>query len=138
MQIIYVARSAKLGVWGAGVGLGKHLYKVGVTDQPLKPLLAAGWAGETDWKLLGQRPAEVLDEAAVFARLATKEKLVEPAFYPKIKGAAGIFKVSPVHVENQILVARAMAGEERLAATALKPRDFADYLLTNALADGRG
>ena len=48
MPVLFVARSVKLSRWASDVGLGKHVYKVGVTDDDPKTLAAAGWAGETD------------------------------------------------------------------------------------------
>src|SRR5204862_274881 len=47
MPVLFVARSVKLGRWGSDVGLGKHVYKVGLADDDPKTLGAAGWAGET-------------------------------------------------------------------------------------------
>ena len=131
MGVIYVARSVKLGAWGADVGLSKHVYKVGVTDDPVKPLIAAGWAGETDWTLVKQEPAAIGEED-VLARLARKEKLVDPKYYPRIRETRGLFKVDPLHVESHIIVSRALEGAER-APLCLKPADFAAYLIHNAL-----
>ena len=51
MGILYVARSAKLCRWASDVGLGKHVYKVGIAEGDPEPLAAAGWAGETDWTI---------------------------------------------------------------------------------------
>ncbi len=131
MATLYVARSARLGKWAFEVGLGKHIYKVGVTDEPVKKLVAAGWAGETDWQLVKQQPAE-LAEADALERLAKKEKAIDPRYYPRIREAAGLFKVDPVHVENHMLVTRALAGEASASPIKLKPADFAAYLIHNA------
>jgi hypothetical protein len=133
MATLYVARSARLGRWSSDVGFGKHIYKVGVTEDDPKALVAAGWAGEGDWKLVRTRAVEGLSEAEVLARLARKERIVDPALYPKLRGAAGVFRVAAPHVENHIIVARALAGESDRTALTLKPTDFADYLIHNAL-----
>ena len=132
MSTIYVARSAALGKWASDVGLSKHIFKVGVTDEDVKALVAAGWAGEKDWALVKQQPIEDLTEEEALERLAKKEKPVDPNFYPRIKGAAGIFKVLPAHVENHMLVTRALAGEAERVEIKLKPADFAAYLIKNA------
>lgn len=133
MPVLFVARSAALGKWASDVGLSKHVYKVGLaaTDE-LKPLVAAGWAGETDWTLLRKQEVEAADEEAAIERLARKEKIVDPTLYPRLRGARGIFKVLPAHVENHIVVGRALAGEASLGDLKLKPVDFAEYLLKNA------
>ncbi len=131
--MIYVARSAKLGKWGSDVGVSKHVYKVGYTEEPVKPLIEAGWAGETDWSLVKQREVEGVTEDEVIARLARKLKMVDPVYYPKLRGTAGIFKVLPEQVENHIIVTRSLAGETERKDMKLKPTDFADYLIHNAL-----
>lgn len=133
MAVVYVARSAKLSQWGSDVGLSKHLFKLGCAEEDPAPAVAAGWAGETDWTLLRKRAAEGVDEAALIARVAAREKMVDPNLYPKLRGTTGIFKVIPARVENHILVARALASEAQLVAIKLKPADFADYLLKSAL-----
>ena len=134
MGTIYVARSAGLGQWGYDVGLSKHLYKVGLTDGDVKAAVAQGWAGETDWTLVKKQDGvEGLDEETIIDRLAQKAKMIDPNLYPRIKGTRGIFKVVPTHVENHILVARAMAGQEELKDVKVKHPDFAAYLITNAL-----
>ena len=133
MATIYVARSGKLGKWASDVGLSKHVYKIGVSDEPVKPLVASGWAGETDWTLVKQQPVEGLGEAEAIERLARKEKLIDPNLYPKLKGALGVFKVLPAHVENHILVRRALAGDAERIELKLKPADFAEYLIGNAI-----
>jgi hypothetical protein len=130
---IYVARSSKLSKWASDVGLSKHVFKLGGTAEDPKALIAAGWAGETDWVLLKKQPVEELTEAQLIERVARKEKLIDPNLYPKLKGASGVFKVLPAHVENHILVSRALAGEAERIELKLTPVDFADYLIGNAV-----
>jgi hypothetical protein len=131
MAAIYVARSAKLAKWAADVGLGKHIYKVGIADDP-KAEVVAGWAGETDWTLVKKEDAGELDEDEAIARLAKKEKPIEPRYYPRIREARGLFKVDAAHVESHIIVTRALAGENERGEIKLKPADFAAYLIHNA------
>jgi len=132
MAKLYVARSAKLGKWAFDVGFGKHIYKVGIAEENAKALAAAGWAGEDDWKIIRQEPVEGLEEAAAIERLGRREKMIEPRLYPKLKGAEGVFRVLPEHVENHIIVGRALAGESDRLDLKLKPADFAAYLIHNA------
>lgn len=132
MGVIYVARSAKLGKWASDVGLSKHVFKVGCTDEPVKALVAQGWAGETDWQLVKAEDAGELKEEEAIERLAQKEKLIDPKYYPRIRNTPGLFKVDPDHVERHILVTRALAGESERAALKLKPADVAAYLIHNA------
>ena len=132
MAEIYVARSAKFSKWASDVGLSKNVFKVGVTDEPLKELIAAGWAGETDWTLVKKEPAEELDEETVIARLGKRETMIDPRYYPRIRETLGLFKVDPTHVESHIIVGRALEGGPERVAIKLKPADFAAYLIHNA------
>lgn len=133
MGFLYVARSAKLSRWAADVGLGKHVYKIGVAADEPKALAAKGWAGETDWSIVRKRAVEDLGEDEVLARLSRKEKMIEPHLYPKLKGALGMFRLTAVRVENHLLVTRALAGDGGRIEIKLKPGDFADYLIDNAM-----
>ena len=133
MATIYVARSSKVGRWASDVGLSKHVFKLGCTEEDPKVLAAAGWAGETDWQIVKKQAVEGLTEAEAIERVARKEKLIDPNLYPKLRGAAGVFKVIPAHVENHILVSRALAGQAERIELKLKPADFADYLIGNAV-----
>lgn len=132
MPVLFVARSAKLARWASDVGFGKHVYKVGVTDEDLKALAAAGWAGETDWKIVRRETVEGLTEEEALERLSRREKPIDPNLYPKLKGASGVFRVAAEHVENHIVVARALAGNSERLDLKLKPADFAAYLTHNA------
>ena len=133
MGILYVARSARLCRWASDVGLGKHVYKVGVAPSHPKALAAAGWAGETDWTITRKQTIEDLSEGEALARLASKEKLIDPNLYPKLKGANGVFRLAPARVESHIIVTRALAGESDRVEIKLKPTDFAEYLIHNTL-----
>jgi hypothetical protein len=133
MGVIYVARSVKFGKWASDVGLSKHVFKVGVSEDDPKAVVEQGWGGETDWAILKKREVEGVSEEEVIQRLSRKEKMVDPLYYPRIKGATGIFKVLPEHVENHIIVQRSMAGHLDAKELKLKPADFADYLIHNAL-----
>jgi hypothetical protein len=133
MATLYVARSAKLGRWASDVGLGKNVYKVGVTDTDPKTLAASGWAGETDWTIVRKREVEGLSEAEALDRLGRKEKMIDPNLYPKLKGTAGVFRLTPARIENHIMVTRALAGDSDRLQIKLKPSDYAEYLIHNAL-----
>lgn len=134
MAVIYVARSAKLGKWASDVGLGKNVFKVGVADEAeLKALVEAGWAGETDWQLLKKQEAGELDDDAVIERLARKNKMIDPTYYPRIKSVRGIFRLTPEQVENHIMIARALERQDELKVVKLKPIDYAEFLIHNAL-----
>ena len=133
MGILYVARSARLCRWASDVGLGKHVYKVGVAPSDPKALAAAGWAGESDWTITRKQTIEDLSEGEALARLASKEKLIDPNLYPKLKGANGVFRLAPARVESHIIVTRALAGESDRVEIKLKPTDFAGYLIHNTL-----
>jgi len=132
MPNIYVARSVKTGKWGSDVGLGKLIYKVGVTDDDPKELAAAGWAGETDWSIVKSEGIEGSSEDEVLERLARKERMIDPNLYPKLKGARGIFRLNLIQVENHIVVSRALAGASDKLNLKPKPADFAAYLIQNA------
>jgi hypothetical protein len=133
MGILYVARSVKLSRWASDVGVGKHVYKVGVAEGDPKALAATGWAGETDWTITRKQAVEGLGEEEALARLGRKEKIIDPNLYPKLKGATGVFRLAPGRVESHIIVTRALAGESDRVEIKLKPTDFADYLIHNAL-----
>ena len=135
MPVVYVARSTGACDWGASVGLTKHIYKVGVAEDSaeaaVKELNAASHAGQNDWKLVKKESVEGVDEATAMDRLSQKEKMVDPALYPKIKGVRGIYKVKPVNVENHLFVKQALENLETRDIK-IKPADFATYLIHNA------
>ena len=133
MGILYVARSPKLCRWASDVGLGKHVYKVGVTEGDPKALASAGWAGEGDWTITRKQAVEGLSEEEALARLAHKERVIDPNLYPKLKGASGVFRLAPTRVESHIIVTRALAGQSDRVEVKLRPTDFADYLIHNTL-----
>ena len=135
MAVIYVARSKSLSDWGGDVGLSKNLFKVGVFEGTGKEAVAAlneeACAGVSDWTLLKAAEAGGLEEDAALTTLARKQAVVDPRYYPRIRGAPGIFRIKPKDVENSMLVEKAMAGEESLNFT-LKPVDIATFLIKNA------
>jgi hypothetical protein len=107
MTAVYVATSKNLAGWAADVGLTKHVYKLGVAegaaDDAIKTLNDDGFAGESDWRLLKAQEVDGLEEADAIERLAKKEKMVDPNYYPKIRDAIGIFKVKIGNVANHLL-----------------------------------
>ncbi|CAA7624000.1 conserved hypothetical protein [Magnetospirillum sp. LM-5] len=131
MTTIYVAASKANQEWGADVGLGKNLYKVGVTDDAPEAVLE-GFAGQSDWKVLTSAPCEISEEEAL-AQLGRKEKAVDPLYYPKLRGATGLFKVTIASVENSMLVALALDGREPPKNFKVKPADIGQYLINNAV-----
>jgi len=135
MMVLYIATSKNLARWAADVGLTKHVYKLGVAegsaDDAIKALNDDGFAGESDWRLLKQQEVEDMEEADAVERLAKKEKMADPNYYPKIRGAVGLFKVKIGNVANHLLVKRALAGDEQ-KLDKVKTADIAAYLIQNA------
>lgn len=136
MPTVYVAKSQRLQKWGAEVGLTKHVYKVGTAEGKAEPAIQAlneaALGGESDWRLVKQCAVEEGDAEAMIARIAAKETEVDPGYYPKIKGARGLFKVKESHVAGELIVKRLMGGAEEPAAKP-KTADFADYLIRAAV-----
>jgi hypothetical protein len=132
MAVIFVARSAAFSKWASDVGLSKNVFKIGIADEPIKDLIAEGWAGATDWTLVKKEDAGELTEGAMLERLARRETPIDPKYYPRIRDTPGLFKVNPVHVESHIIVGRALEGGAERIAIKLKPADFATYLIHNA------
>jgi len=132
MATLYIATSKGLATWGSDVGLTKHLYKIGIADKAadaaIQDLNDAQYAGQSDWKLAKKLDGVEAEEAAILARVAAKEKLVEPSYYPRIKNTAGIFKVKIANVESQLLVQQALKGEAPHLVK-VKSADIALYLL---------
>ncbi|MEA1674469.1 hypothetical protein [Nitrospirillum sp. BR 11163] len=131
MATLFVARSANLSKWASDVGLPKNIFKVGVVDggvDAVAAALAAGWAGEKDWTLVKKVEVGDWTEEEALERLSAKEKPVDPNYYPRLKGAAGVYKLTPTAVGNHLIVARAMAGNESLDFK-LKVGDYANYLI---------
>jgi hypothetical protein len=131
VAILYVARSQSLQKWAADVGLTKHVYLVGISDDSAEDVIGAlngtAYAGRADWKLVKQQGVEALDPSTVLDRIGRKEKLVDPSYYPQIKGASGIVKVNLANAEDHILMTRALAGELPKLHR-ITPADIAAYL----------
>ena len=137
MSVVFVASSHSLGKWGADVGLTKHIYKMGVAEDSaevaVKEMNDSAVAGFSDWKLVLSEALEGADEEALIARLAPRERMVDPGLYPKIRGARGIFTVKPENVESHFLVKFALENQQsELKAYKLSPEDIGKYLITSA------
>lgn len=134
MGIVYVARSAALGKWGADVGLGKNLFRLGMVEdtEALDAVIKAAACGCADWAVVKTQEAEDVTEESLVARLAVKEKMVDPNLYPRLRGVVGIFKVKIENVENHLFMKKALDGFEPKEIK-VKPADIAMYLLHNVL-----
>ncbi len=136
MPVVFVAKSKGLEKWGADHGLTKHVYKIGLAEDSAEAAIermnANAVAGHADWKLVKKKDVEAVEEAALYANLAKSQRAVDPAYYPGIKGARGIFKVKPMDVERSALVGQAVAGEA-MKAVKVNAAAIADFLIKNAL-----
>ena len=135
MAVVFVARSAALAKWASDVGQGKHVFKLGVAadKEAVKAAVTAGWAGETDWRLIQEQEAGAATESEAIERLARKERVIDPAYYPRLKGAPGVFRIALANVQNSLLIAKAMTADEPLTEIKVKPKDIADYMIRNAV-----
>lgn len=131
MPILYVAISKTMQEWGADVGLGKNLFKIGIADGQTADEAVAGAGGQDDWKVLKTADVDFGEDDAL-TRLGRREKLVDPNYYPKLRGARGVVKVNLAAVENSRLVALALEGKQP-PKTKAKPADIAAYLINNTL-----
>lgn len=134
MPTLYVARSPSLQEWSADVGLTEHVYKVGVADTAeaaVEALNGESFAGVSDWAVITSQEAKA-DEAASLAKVSAKETAVDPLFYPRIKGARGLFKVKIKNVQTRMLVQKMMAGEDEKMTKKPKVPDVAAYLISTA------
>lgn len=138
MSTVYIAMSPTMQEWGSDAGISKHLYKIGVTDEKpedaVKTLSEEGYAGQKDWELAGSREVEGLDPEAMMKRLGDRQKMVDPLYYPKIKGAKDIVRIDQRKVEAHIVIKRTMEGRDSKIPK-LKPKDMAAFILDNALGD---
>ncbi len=136
MPVVFVAKSKGLEKWGADHGLTKHVYKIGLAEDSaeaaVERLNANAVAGHADWKLVKKKDVEAVEEEALYARLAASQRAVDPAYYPGIRGARGIFKVKPMDVERSALVGQAVSGEA-MKAVKVNAAAIADFLIKNAL-----
>lgn len=138
MPTIFVATSKTVQEWAGDVGLSKSIYKLGVSDETaeaaVETMNTERYAGVDDWKLVKKQAIDDgAQEEAVIARLSTKEKEIDPNYYPKIRGARGLFRIKVQSVASALLVQRALAGEPDLQASAkLKPKDIAEFMIRNA------
>ncbi len=136
MSEIFVAASKALAEWGAEVGVTKQLFHVGITEggaaEAVAAMNEARLASVDDWKLIKKADAGTLTEDVAFGRIGGREKLVDPNYYPRLKGARGVFKVKPENAERHFLVQRALAGE-MIKSIKLRPIEIAIYLIETAL-----
>lgn len=139
MPFLYVAFSPLMQEWGSDVGVSKHLYKAGFTDgapaEAVKELNGVSYAGQKDWELAGERETTDLDEATFAARLAERQKTLDPLYYPKIKGAKDIVKLDQRKVEASIVIKRTMEGRDSKVPK-LKPALLADFILDSVTGQG--
>ncbi len=132
MTTLYIAVSPIMQEWGADVGISKYLYKVGVTEDAAKDavaeLNAENYAGHKDWELIGERTVDGVDAAGLAVRLGQRQKVIDPLYYPKLKGVKDIVKLDPRKVEANVVIKRTMAGHDSKVPK-LKPVDMADYIM---------
>lgn len=116
MPYCYVAKSKSLQDWGHSVGISKHLYKVGVTSNDVKNTVSKmnfeNFSGRNDWKIIMHDSIEEIEESLIFEKLKKSLNLIDPAYYPQIKEAKGIFKIKLQSVEDSLLLSIALQDEE--------------------------
>ena len=132
MPSVYIAMSPTMQEWGSDAGISKHLYKAGVTDDDPKAavdaLNAEGYAGQKDWQLAGDKAVDTIDEEGFVARLAERQKTVDPLYYPKLKGARDIVKLEQRKVEANFVIKQTMEGGASKVPK-LKPQHMADFII---------
>src|SRR5579871_4599283 len=136
MPAIYVAMSPTQQEWGESVGISRHLYKVGLAKadgeaaatEAVEALNEAKCASQSDWQLIGTKDVPAPSEEDLIAKLADRQKMIDPLYYPKLRGAKGIFKVNVRNVEAHHVIKSTMEGKVAKVPK-LKPADIAAYLI---------
>jgi hypothetical protein len=139
MPAVYVAKSAAQQEWGSDVGISANLYKVGLAEgdgaaaaaDAVGALNEAKHGGQGDWELIGHQDLPFADEAGLLAKLVERQTMIDPLYYPKLKGARGIFKINVRNVEAHHVIKSTMEGKVAKVPK-LKPKDIAAYLLAAA------
>ena len=112
MPTLFVAKSDSQQGWASDVGLTRHVYKLGLSDDDAQTAVATlnaeKHAGRSDWTLVAAQDVDETDPQAILRRAARKETMVDPTYYPQLKRAQGIFKVKLANVENHFLVREAL------------------------------
>ena len=138
MPSVFIAMSQAMQEWGSDAGISKHLYMVGFADEApedaVKELVESAYAGQKDWVLVGARETDTPDRSALMARIGERMKIVDPLYYPKIKGAKDIVRVDQRKVEANIVIKRTMEGRDSKVPK-IKPKDMAVFILDAALGD---
>jgi len=140
MPALFVAMSPTQQEWGESVGISRHLYKVGLAEadgedaaeKAVTAMNEAKHASQSDWQLIGTQDLQVQGEDALIAKLADRQKMIDPLYYPKLRGARGIFKVDVRKVEAHRVIKDTMEGKAAKVPK-LKPADIAAYLMNAAL-----
>lgn len=138
MPNVYIAMSETMQEWGNDAGISKHLYKIGCTDETpeeaVEGLNGDSYAGQSDWILVAARAVDEVNPEALMARVGERQKLIDPLYYPRIKGAKDIVRVDQRKVEANIVIKRTMEGRDSKVPK-VKPKDMAAFILDSALGD---
>lgn len=133
MPTLFVAKSDSQQGWASDVGLTRHVYKLGLSDDDAPSAVAAlnaeKYAGRSDWALVAAQDVDQSDLQPILQRVARKETLVDPTYYPQLKRADGIFKVKLANVENHFLVRDALEGQQIKKIKAPTAAQIGTYLL---------
>ena len=133
MPTLFVAKSDSQQGWASDVGLTRHVYKLGLSDDDAQTAVATlnaeKHAGRSDWTLVAAQDVDETDPQAILRRAARKETMVDPTYYPQLKRAQGIFKVKLANVENHFLVREALEGQQIKKMKAPTTAQIGTYLL---------
>ena len=136
MPIVYVAMSNDMQEWGADVGVSKQLYKLGYADgdpqNAIKALNDENYAGHSDWSLAGSQEVAGIDAETVMERACERQNVLDPLYYPRLKGAKDIIRLDQRKVEAHIVIKKTMEGQDSKVPK-LTPADMSDFLIEGIL-----
>ena len=134
MPYCYIARSKSLQEWGNAVGISKNLYKVGITQEDVKSVVSKmnleNYAGKNDWKLVLHGSVEESKDSLIYEKIKQSIDMIDPEYYPQIRGAIGIFKVKLQNVEDSLLLGFALQNKEKpINGVKVGSKEIAKYIL---------